>query len=221
MFFAFWSWVGFEMAPNYGEESRDPKRIVPQAMYVSVVGLGIFYTITSWAALSGYASTAAAAVQAQTDPAGFFLIPAQQFGNQLLRSFMSYLIITGAFACGMAFHNTTARYFYSLGREKVLPSALGRTHVPVPQSAHREAPRRVVICALIVLAFAVFAMTALGDDTTTDRLRPALRADGVHGRRADPVRPGAGLGGRSGTTSGPTTRASTACGITRSPRRSR
>ena len=46
---------------------RDPKRIVPRAMYISVVGLGIFYTITSWAAISGYASTAAAAVQAQTN----------------------------------------------------------------------------------------------------------------------------------------------------------
>jgi len=165
VFFAFWSWVGFEMAPNYGEESRDPKRIVPRAMYVSVVGLGIFYTITSWAALSGYASTAAAAVQAQTDPAGFFLIPAQQFGNELLRSFMSYLIITGAFACGMAFHNTTARYFYSLGREKVLPSALGRTHVRY-RSPHIASTTQSVICALIVLAFAVFADGA-GDDTTT------------------------------------------------------
>jgi hypothetical protein len=41
---------------------------------------------------------------------------------------MSYLIITGSFACGMAFHNTTARYMYSLGREKLLPPALGRTH---------------------------------------------------------------------------------------------
>ena len=29
LFFAFWSWVGFEMAPNYAEESRNPKRIVP------------------------------------------------------------------------------------------------------------------------------------------------------------------------------------------------
>ena len=26
LFFAFWSWVGFEMAPNYGEESKDPRR---------------------------------------------------------------------------------------------------------------------------------------------------------------------------------------------------
>jgi amino acid transporter len=165
VFFAFWSWVGFEMAPNYGEESRDPKRIVPRAMYISVVGLGIFYTITSWAALSGYTSTAAAAVQAQTDPAGFFLGPAQQFGNEFLRSAMSYLIITGAFACGMAFHNTTARYFYSLGREKVLPTALGRTHVRY-RSPHIASTTQSVICALIVIAFALFADGA-GDDTTT------------------------------------------------------
>ena len=60
LFFAFWSWVGFEMAPNYGEESRDPKRIVPRALYISVIGLGVFYTITSWASLAGYPTTKAA-----------------------------------------------------------------------------------------------------------------------------------------------------------------
>ncbi len=32
VFMAFWSWVGFEMAPNYAEESRDPKRIIPQSL---------------------------------------------------------------------------------------------------------------------------------------------------------------------------------------------
>ncbi len=44
IFFAFWSWVGFEMAPNYAEESRHPKKIVPRATYISVIGLGVFYT---------------------------------------------------------------------------------------------------------------------------------------------------------------------------------
>src|SRR5580704_16235088 len=60
LFFAFWSWVGFEMAPNYGEESRDPKRNVPRALYISVIGLGIFYIITSWAPFAGYSSVHAA-----------------------------------------------------------------------------------------------------------------------------------------------------------------
>lgn len=31
LFFAFWSWVGFESTAMYGEETKDPKRIIPQA----------------------------------------------------------------------------------------------------------------------------------------------------------------------------------------------
>ncbi len=168
VFFAFWSWVGFEMAPNYGEESKDPKRIVPMAMYVSVVGLGIFYVITSWAALSGYATTGEAAVQAQTNAAAFFLDPAKQFGNEFLRDALSYLIITGAFACGMAFHNTTARYFFSLGREGLLPRALGRTHHTY-RSPHIASTTQSAICALIVLGFYFFTDTAAGLDSATSQ----------------------------------------------------
>ena len=41
---------------------------------------------------------------------------------------MQVLILTGAFACAMAFHNVTMRYLYATGREGILPSALGRTH---------------------------------------------------------------------------------------------
>src|SRR6202035_466407 len=75
LFFAFWSWVGFEMAPNYGEESRDPKKNVPRALYISVIGLGIFYTLTSWAALAGYPSQNAAVSAADSNAANFFFVP--------------------------------------------------------------------------------------------------------------------------------------------------
>jgi amino acid transporter len=167
IFFAFWSWVGFEMAPNYGEESKNPKKIVPRAMYISVIGLGIFYTITSWAAISGYASTAAAAHIAQTDGADFFFIPAKQFGNEFLKDALSYFIITGSFACGMAFHNTTARYFYSLGREGVLPRSLGRTHER-HRSPHIASITQSVIAVLIVLAFVAFAHVAKGSNAAND-----------------------------------------------------
>jgi amino acid transporter len=166
VFFAFWSWVGFEMAPNYGEESKNPKKIVPMAMYISVIGLGIFYVITSWAAISGYPTTEAAATQAVNNAAGFFLDPAKQFGNTFLQSVLSWLIITGSFACGMAFHNTTARYLYSLGREKVLPTALGRTHEK-HKSPHIASTTQSVIAAVIVVAFALFATTASGSDSAT------------------------------------------------------
>ena len=158
LFFAFWSWVGFEMAPNYGEESRDPKRTVPRAMYISVIGLGVFYTITSWASLAGYPTTHAAIAQAQTNAADFYLSPARQYAGQWVSSLLSYLIITGSFACGMAFHNTTARYFYSLGREGLLPSVLGRTHHRW-KSPHIASIVQSVIAAVIIALFALFAGT--------------------------------------------------------------
>src|SRR6266702_3787904 len=155
LFFAFWSWVGFEMAPNYGEESRDPKRIVPRAMYISVIGLGIFYTLTSWASLAGYSTTKAAIAQSQSNAAQYFLAPASQYAGHWVSSVMSYLIITGSFACGMAFHNTTARYMYSLGREGLAPRALGRTH-PKWKSPHIASITQSVVAAIIIGLFAIF-----------------------------------------------------------------
>jgi amino acid transporter len=156
LFFAFWSWVGFEMAPNYGEESKDPKRIVPMAMYISVVGLGIFYTITAWAPFAGYHTLSDAIKAAQTSAGTYYIGPAQQYIALGVDQALSILIITGSFACGMAFHNTACRYFYSLGREKVLPAALGRTH-PRWKSPHIASITQTVIAAAIIVAFAIFA----------------------------------------------------------------
>src|SRR5215467_28236 len=155
LFFAFWSWVGFEMAPNYGEESKDPKRNVPRAMYISVIGLGIFYILTSWAPFAGYSSVNAAAHQAQANAANYYLGPAHNIAGHWVSSLLSYLIITGSFACGMAFHNTTARYGYSLGREGLLHRALGKTHHRY-KSPHIASLTQSAIAALIVIGFAVF-----------------------------------------------------------------
>src|SRR5262249_45465295 len=158
LFFAFWSWVGFEMAPNYGEESRDPKKNVPRALYISVIGLGIFYILTSWAPFAGYSNVKAATFQAQNDAAHYYLNPANVIAGHWVEVLLSYLIITGSFACGMAFHNTTARYAYSLGREGLLPRALGRTHHRY-KSPHIASLAQSVVAALIVIGFAVFTGT--------------------------------------------------------------
>ena len=156
LFFAFWSWVGFEMAPNYGEESRDPKRIVPRALYISVIGLGVFYTITSWASLAGYPTTQARRSPSRrpTRPSSTSPRPSH-YAGQWVSSVMSYLIITGSFACGMAFHNTTARYLYSVGREGLAPRALGKTH-PRWKSPHIASVTQSVVAAIIIGLFAIF-----------------------------------------------------------------
>ena len=143
----------------------------------------------------GTPRTEAAVNQAVNNASGFFLDPAKQFGNVFLQSVLSWLIITGSFACGMAFHNTTARYLYSLGRERVLPTALGRTHEK-HKSPHIASTTQSVIAALDRARVRALRHDGLGLRLGhVGRVHPAVRAHGVHGRRADPVHPGARLGG--------------------------
>jgi amino acid transporter len=152
IFMAFWSWVGFEMAPNYAEESRDPKRIIPRSLMYSVVGLGIFYVIVSWCAVSAYPTEGDMAAKAFGDGVNFFLSPMQQFVGGWAYELMFVLILTSSFACGMAFHNTAARYMYSLGREGVLPVALGNTH-DTHKSPHTASAVQSVLAAIWVVLY--------------------------------------------------------------------
>lgn len=158
LFFAFWSWVGFEMAPNYGEESRDPKRIVPLSLYISVIGLGVFYTITSWCAVSAYPTVEDAIAQGQLASSDFYLVPIAANVGSWARHVMQVLILTSAFACGMAFHNTAARYLYSLAREGALHKGMAKTHASY-KSPHVASCTQSVLAAIILVLFMILAGT--------------------------------------------------------------
>jgi amino acid transporter len=155
VFMAFWSWVGFEMAPNYAEESHNPKRVVPLSLYISVIGLGVFYTITSWAAVSAFPTSDDMLVKAVGDSSNFFITPIEHFVGPWASQLMGILIMTSAFACGMAFHNTAARYIYSLAREGVLPRTFATTHDTF-KSPHIASILQSLLAALWIGLFAYF-----------------------------------------------------------------
>src|SRR5258708_21820987 len=48
-------------------------------------------------------------------------------GADWLSQAAQWLFLTSLFAAALAFHNVVWRYMYALGRENVLPAALGRT----------------------------------------------------------------------------------------------
>ncbi|MEU2063444.1 APC family permease [Streptomyces sp. NPDC013455] len=152
LFFAFWSWVGFESTAMYGEESRDPKRVIPRATLVSVVGVGLFYIYVSWMTIAGNGLKGSVEVSAGTSPLDLFFDPARSFiGSWAVHAFQ-WLLITGSFACGMAFHQCAARYLYAIGREGFLHPALGRTH-PRHGSPHLASVVQSAIAVLLVGAF--------------------------------------------------------------------
>jgi amino acid transporter len=157
LFAAFWSWVGFEMAPNYAEETRDPHRIARAATYGSVIGLGLFYILISYVFVTGWGLNGSAeAVKAQYagETASAFYPLTDRYVGSWATAAMEVLIVTGSFACAMAFYNTSARYLFALGREGVLPGALARTssrRSPVTASMTVTA-----LVALYCLAFVIY-----------------------------------------------------------------
>ncbi|WP_326721641.1 APC family permease [Streptomyces sp. NBC_00243] len=154
LFFAFWSWVGFESTAMYGEESRNPKKIIPKATMISVLGVGIFYVFVSWMAISGTGESKAVEV-ATANPLGLFFGPTEQYVGHWAVDVMQWLMITGSLACGMAFHNCAARYMYALGREGAIPglkNTVGRTHAR-HGSPHIAGLVQTIVSAVLIAAF--------------------------------------------------------------------
>ena len=117
IFFAFWSWVGFETTAVYGEESKNPKRNVPIATMIAVIGLGLFYTFMSWMVVVGNGAAKSVEVSAGAAPVDLWLglVDANLGGFMVLA--YKILLVVGSFACAMAFHNAASRYIFAMGRE--------------------------------------------------------------------------------------------------------
>lgn len=128
MFIAFWSWTGFESTVMYGEESRNPRKIIPIATLIAVTGVGVFYIFVSWMTVVGNGRAGSIERAQSSNPLDMFFHPTEVFAGHWAVLIFQWLMMTGSFACGLAFHNCASRYGYALGREGLLPRALGRTH---------------------------------------------------------------------------------------------
>ncbi|MDR3661831.1 MAG: APC family permease [Mycobacterium sp.] len=158
LFFAFWSWVGFESSAMYGEESKNPKKIIPVAIMSSVLGIGAFYVVVSWLAIVGTGPAKAVALAQDTNTAGeIFFGPVRDHLGGWAVTMFQILLTTGSYACGMAFHNCAARYIYAIGREDIIPGTaktVGRTH-HIHGSPHVAGFVQTGVALVIILLFAV------------------------------------------------------------------
>lgn len=173
VFFAFWSWVGFEAAPNYAEESRDPVRTIPIAVYFSCLGVGALYSLMMWAVTTAYGSGDAISTALNDakpitlngytfvpDPVKSFVTgPMHAYVGSFFASAMDWLIVTGSLACASALTNAGLRYWYAMGREGIMPRALGRTH-PKHKTPHVAITVVAIINAVICLLFWGFNHTS-------------------------------------------------------------
>ena len=102
----------------------------------------------------------------------------RDFGSNWLATIMQVLILTGSFACAMAFHNVAMRYFYAMGREGILPRALGRTH-PTHKSPYIASITQTGVAAVVILAWGIGAGFNKGYDVAYVRIYTMMAVQGV------------------------------------------
>jgi amino acid transporter len=153
MMFTLMSFIGFESAALYGEETVNPKRSVPLATYASVVLISVFYAITSWAAVGAVGKDRLQQVAGQ-QLGNLFFVLSTQYVSPTLTTIMQVFLCTSLLAAALALHNATNRYTFVLGRDRVLPRLLGQAHRQY-HSPHRASVVQSVLCVIVIGAFAI------------------------------------------------------------------
>jgi len=118
--------VGFESAVVFSEESKDPRRTITMATYVSIGLIAVLYTVASWAMTVATGPGNVVAASREQGPELIFNLANTHLGQTVV-DIGHALFVTSIVAAMISFHNTTSRYMFALGRERVLPAALGRT----------------------------------------------------------------------------------------------
>ncbi|WP_415855868.1 APC family permease [Sinomonas sp. G460-2] len=146
------AFMGFESAAIYGEEAKDPKRTIPRATYTAVGVIAVFYAVSSWAMAVGTGPSQLFDVAGKQGPDLVFTFLGSHVGT-IVADIAQLLFCTSLFAALVSFHNAVARYFFSLGRERVVPAWLERT-------SRHGAPKagslvQTAIALVVVVAFAI------------------------------------------------------------------
>jgi amino acid transporter len=155
--YAFNGLIGVEGTAIYQEEAKDRKRTIPRATYLSVIGIGSFYVLTSWCLVVGAGGGNSIVQAAKSDPGRFVVGQITRYIGSLAAGTLSVLVVTSAFAAVLALFNNATRYLYALARDGVLPHRLAQTH-PRHQSPYVASS---VLTLLMILVFVSSALARL------------------------------------------------------------
>ncbi|GAA0472561.1 amino acid permease [Paractinoplanes deccanensis] len=144
--------VGFEQSVVFSEESRDPRRTVARATYLSVAIIAVLYGFAAWAMISAAGGDVVGRA-ANEGPDLFFNVASDQLGSAALHIGHA-LFLTSLIAAMISFHNIISRYMFSLGREGVLPRAFGKT-VPGTGAPKNGSLAQSALALVVIVLYAV------------------------------------------------------------------
>jgi len=148
------AYFGFESCLTVAEEVHHPRRNLPIALVGSVVLAGLWFTFAMYAVVVGYGS-------GHMDKLASATAPMHDLAVRYIGNWYSNLVdlaaISAIIAVLLAIHTANFRVLYSLGRDGLLPKALGRTH-----PKHKTPHIAIIAYSIGTLVVGFFAGVAWG-----------------------------------------------------------
>jgi amino acid transporter len=154
--FGITSYIGFETAADFGEETANPRRNIPIAVVASVGFAILFYVWTTYSLTIGYGVNQGAKFGA--DPTSLKTVAHKFVGGALPTLLELGALLSAFFVCvGCATAGT--RTLYAMGREGVIPRWFGPTHHTFKTPANAT----VTVAAVSIVLAAILGF-GYGDD---------------------------------------------------------
>jgi amino acid transporter len=143
------SYIGFETAADFGEETAHPRRNVPVAVIVATLFAIVLYLWTTYSITIGYGVNNGAKMG--LDPVALKTV-ATTFVGSWVGTLAEIGGMCAAFVVCVACATAASRTLFAMGREGVLPAAFARTHprYKTPVNAALAVTALAIVMALVM-----------------------------------------------------------------------
>jgi amino acid transporter len=146
---AIYLFIGWENSAALAEETNNPRRNVPRAVFLSIALMAFTYLLLAYATVTGFGYNATALTGAAIP----FISVAHSIAAWL--AFIAYTaVLTSTLGVLIAAVNSQCRLIFNAGREGLLPSWIGRVH-PVRRTPVNAIITFVGVAGAIVLGWAI------------------------------------------------------------------
>jgi len=152
------SFIGFESAATLGEETKEPHRNIPRAVFGSMIVVGLFYVLMAYVGTVGYGVNHMVTGFAN-DPAPFDTI-GRKFSGSVFVVLIDLVGLLSFFSAAVAIINGGARIIYTVGRDGLLPRWTALLH-PTRQTPVGSIAG-LCLFGLVVGLLLGFVMTPIG-----------------------------------------------------------
>lgn len=135
-----WAFIGFDACSTIAEETHNPKRMVPRAIFLSLCMVGGVVLFNSAALTLSFDRDTLLTASATSDPVTPVI--ASSFGAWAEAPFLAIVMIA-FLACGASMVQYTSRIVYSMAREGNMPVLFSRVTAS-------KIPRNAVVCVVLL-----------------------------------------------------------------------